>query len=145
MTVLAWLLSGKAWVCKTHIRGFDSRPGLRNVSVCKKFAKVVILGERPGGGTVYAGDLKSLTRKSLWVRIPPRAHKQRRPASAGLLCLFSWKGFGRRRRIFQQKNSPRRCPERVRIPPRCSKNQKGPSLGLFADSNGMLIGPANLL
>ena len=25
---MAPLLSGKAWVCKTHIRGFDSRPRL---------------------------------------------------------------------------------------------------------------------
>src|SRR3989344_4910557 len=27
----------------------------------------------PGGGMVYAKDLKSLARKSLWVRVPPRA------------------------------------------------------------------------
>ena len=26
---MARLLSGKAWVCKTHIRGFDSRPRLK--------------------------------------------------------------------------------------------------------------------
>ena len=28
-----------------------------------------------GGGMVYAEDLKSLTRKGLWVRLPPRAQK----------------------------------------------------------------------
>ena len=30
----------------------------------------------PGGGTVYAEDLKSLTLTGLWVRIPPRAQNK---------------------------------------------------------------------
>src|SRR5205823_1874902 len=32
-----------------------------------------IMGIRPGGGTVYTGDLKSSARKSMRVRIPPWA------------------------------------------------------------------------
>src|SRR3989344_9309403 len=60
ISALAPLLSGKALVCKTNMRGFDSRRRLIDLKC-------------PGGGTVYAEDLKSLTRKGLWVRIPPRA------------------------------------------------------------------------
>lgn len=43
-------------------------------------------GPRPGGGTVYTGDLKSPARKGLWVRIPPWAPKKG-PAIGG---VFLW-------------------------------------------------------
>jgi hypothetical protein len=60
-SVATWR-SSNASVCKTDMHGCKSHRGL--------------IHERrdcPGGGTVYAEDLKSLTRKGLWVRIPPRA------------------------------------------------------------------------
>lgn len=54
-------------VCKTTIRGFDSRSGLQNGlnTVRSTYARVVKL--------VDTQDLKFCGRKAVWVRFPPRA------------------------------------------------------------------------
>ena len=46
---------------------------------------------------VYAEDLKSLTRKGLWVRLPPPAQKLLRPTLSVGRLLFSAE-VGRRKR-----------------------------------------------
>lgn len=56
--------SGKAWVCKTLIHRFDSGHGLVQLNIC------------PGGGMVYAKDLKSFASNGLRVRVPPRAQEK---------------------------------------------------------------------
>ena len=55
--------SGNAGVCKTSMRGFDSRSHLQEITR----ARVAEL--------VYAQDLKSWARKGLRVQVPPRAPK----------------------------------------------------------------------
>ena len=37
---MAWSPSGKARVCKTLIRGFDSRPGLQNYNYLKNAGRI---------------------------------------------------------------------------------------------------------
>ena len=62
--------SGNATVCKTAMRGFDSRPHLH-----KKFI-LTILPCIVGAAVVeleYTTDLRSVARKGLRVRLPPAA------------------------------------------------------------------------
>ena len=61
---------------------------------------------------VYAEDLKSLTRKGLWVRIPPRAPKQN-IGLCGRYFVFRVRGIrtvegvGPLRRSFNEAREPR--------------------------------------
>ena len=71
----------KARVCKTLIRRFDSARRLQrnpfNIYRCRSLTPTIecarFHGSCRGGGMVDAADLKSASRKGVWVRHPPSA------------------------------------------------------------------------
>ena len=60
----------------------SDRGGTARVAISPVWAGARIdCPQGPGGGTVYAADLKSAARKGMWVRVPPRASRADRVES----------------------------------------------------------------